>query len=250
MARKKIGEILVGAGVLDDTRLRVALVEQQRWGGPLGRILVDMKLVDEGVLVDALSRQLGVQAVDLDNLTIPNDVIALVPGDLCEQYSVIPFAQPMKFLDVAMADPTQAGVIDELQIRTHLNVRPHIAGPKQLERAIYRFYGRGVSTTAQRRGGSPSTAPPFSNQRGSIEIDTRPASGGDQMEIVRSIVRDEDGAALPVQPGRDAEISALQQRITRLEALVARDENVLRKVLSLLVDKGIATREEILERLK
>lgn len=249
MARKKIGEILVGAGVLDDTRLRVALVEQQRWGGPLGRILVDMKLVDEAVLVDALSRQLGVQAVDLDHLTIPNDVLALVPGDLCEQYSVIPFAQPMKFLDIAMADPTQAGVIDELQIRTHLNVRPHIAGPKQLERAIYRFYGRGVSSTSQRRN-SGSTSPPFTNQRGSIEIDTRPPSGGDQMEIVRSIVRDEEGAALPVQPGRDAEISALQQRVSRLEALVARDENVLRKVLSLLVDKGIATREEILERLK
>jgi hypothetical protein len=156
----------------------------------------------------------------------------------------------MKFLDIAMADPTQAGVIDELQIRTRLNIRPHIAGPKQLERAIYRFYQRGVSSTS-RRPGAASTMPPFAGgQRGSIEIDTRPSTGGDQMEIVRSIVRDEDGAAMPVQPGRDAEISALQQRITRLEALVARDENVLRKVLSLLVDKGIATREEILERLK
>lgn len=248
MARKKIGEILVGAGILDDTRLRVALVEQQRWGGPLGRILVEMKLVDEGMLVEALSRQLSVPAVNLDDLHVPNDVIALVPGDLCEQYSIFPFAQPMKFLDVAMADPTQSGVIDELQIRTHLNVRPHIAGPKQLERAIYRYYQRGVSSTSQRRGAG-STAPPFSGQRGSIELDSGPP-GGDPMEIVRSIVRDEEGAALPVQPGRDAELSALQQRVSRLEALVARDENVLRKVLSLLVDKGIATREEILERLK
>jgi type IV pilus assembly protein PilB len=249
MARKKIGEILVGAGVLDETRLRAALGEQQRWGGPLGRILVEMKLVDENVLVEALSRQLSVPVVDLDSMTVANDVLALVPGDLCEQYSIVPFAQPMKFLDIAMADPTQAGVLDELQIRTHLNVRPHIAGPKQIERAIYRFYQRGVSSTAQRRGAG-STTPPFSGgQRGSIEIDAGHA-GGAPMEIVRSIVRDEDGAALPVQPGRDAEVSALQQRVSRLEALVARDENVLRKVLSLLVDKGIATREEILERLK
>lgn len=246
MARKKIGEILIGAGVLDETRLRAALVEQQRWGGPLGRILVEMKLVDEHVLVEALSRQLSVPVVDLDSMTVPNDVLVLVPGDLCEQYSVVPFAQPMKFLDVAMADPTQAGVLDELQIRTHLNVRPHLAGPKQIERAIYRFYGRGVGQANMRRG-SGTTTPPPGVQRGAIEID--PASS-EKMEIVRSIVRGEDGAALPQQPGRDAEVVSLQQRVSRLEALVARDENVLRKVLSLLVDKGIATREEILERLK
>lgn len=248
MARKKIGEILVGAGVLDDMRLRAALAEQQRWGGPIGRILVEMRLVEEAVLVDALSRQLSVPAVDLDSLDIPNDVLVLIPGDLCEQYSIVPFAQPMKFLDVAMADPTQAGVIDELQIRTHLNVRPHIAGPKQIERALARFFHRGISSSSMRRG-SQSTSPPANVQRGAIDFDAG-HGGGEKMEIVRSIVNDEDGAALPHQPGRDAEIAALQQRVSRLEALVARDENVLRKVLALLVDKGLATREEIVDRLK
>ena len=248
MARKKIGEILIGAGLLDEMRLRAALIEQQRWGGPLGRILVEMKLVDEGALVEALSRQLSVPSVDLDTLDVPNEVLVLVPGDLCEQYSVVPFAQPMKFLDVAMADPTQAGVIDELQIRTHLNVRPHIAGPRQIERAIARFYRRGISSSTLRRGAPSSTAPPMGSSRASIELE--PGQSGEKMEIVRSLDRNEDAAALPQQPGRDAEIAALQQRVSRLEALVARDESVLRKVLALLVDKGIASREEILERLK
>jgi hypothetical protein len=249
MARKKIGEILIGAGLLDETRLRAALIEQQRWGGPLGRTLVEMRLVDEAVLVEALSRQLSVPSVDLDSLHVPPEVLALVPGDLCEQYSIVPFAQPMKFLDIAMADPTQAGVIDELQIRTHLNVRPHIAGPKQLERAVSRYYGRGVSSSSMRRSSS-STAPPGRDlSRGSIEIDTGPP-GGEKMEIVRSIQLETEAAPLAGAPGRDAEIAALQQRVSRLEALVARDENVLRKVLSLLVDKGIATRDEIVERLK
>jgi len=48
---------------------------------------------------------------------------------------------------------------------------------------------------------------------------------------------------------RDAEIEALQERISNLEALVARDEEVLRKLLALLIEKGVATREEILERI-
>ena len=49
---------------------------------------------------------------------------------------------------------------------------------------------------------------------------------------------------------RDAEIDALQDRISRLEALVERDEAVLRKLLALLVDKNVATRDEILERIR
>jgi type IV pilus assembly protein PilB len=243
VARKKIGEILIAEGVLDETRLRAALIEQQRWGGPLGRLLVDMKLVDESTLVAALSRQLAIPLVDLDAIEIPQDVIALVPGELCDQNSVIPFARPMgKFLDLAMADPTNAGIVDELQIRTRLNVRPHLAGPKQLERAISKYYGRGIAV-GMRKGAA-------GGHGASIELESGPRS--EKMEIVRP--GRETGVPFgdvvqPQTPGREAEIAALQQRVSRLEALVARDEQVLRKVLALLVDKDIATREEILERL-
>jgi type IV pilus assembly protein PilB len=248
VARKKIGEILIAEGVLDETRLRAALIEQQRWGGPLGRLLVDMKLVDEATLVAALSRQLAIPSVDLDAQDIPQDVIALVPGELCDQQSVIPFARPMgKFLDLAMADPTNAGIVDELQIRTRLNVRPHLAGPKQIERAIAKYYGRGIGV-AMRKGAA-------GGHGASIELESGPRS--EKMEIVRpgrdtGIPVGEAAHSQPQvpPPGRDAEIEALQQRVSRLEALVARDEQVLRKVLALLVDKDIATRDEILERLK
>jgi type IV pilus assembly protein PilB len=218
MARKKIGEILIAAGVLDEARLRAALIEQQRWGGPLGRMLVDLKLIDEPTLVDALSRQLSVPAVDLDAIEVPRAVLDLVPADLAEHHGIVPIAQPMKFLDIAMADPSNLGIVDELQIRTKLNVRPHLAGPKAIERAIARYYGRGV--TAFRR--ATASAQPHK----ALEIET------------------------PRDLERDAEITALQQRVSRLEALVARDEDVLRKVLALLVDKGVASRDEIVERLK
>lgn len=246
MARKKIGEILIEEGVLDETRLRAALIEQRRWGGPLGRLLVDMKLVAEATLVEALSRQLAVPAVDLDALEISAPVIAMVPGDLAEQYSIVPLAAPMKFLDLAMADPTNLGIVDELQILTHRNVRPHLAGPKAIERALAKYYGRGFASTMGRRSSGGTQPPPA--RGGAIDFDA--SSGrGDAMEIVRSPHAAGDDSPL-APPGRDAEIAALQQRVARLEALVARDEQVLRKVLSLLVEKGLATREEIVERLK
>lgn len=244
MARRRIGEILVADGVLDDGRLRLALAEQQRWGGPLGRILVDLRLIDEATLVEALSRQLQIPAVDLDAIEVPPAVVELVPGELCEQYSVVPFRAAAKFLDLAMADPTNLGIADELQIRTRLNVRPHLAGPRVIERAIARLYGRGFSSGLRRSG--TTGAPPMHG----VAIDLAPEARGDSpMEIVRAPDA-HAGTAAGAAHGRDAEIAALQQRVSRLEALVARDENVLRKVLSLLVEKGVATREEILERLK
>ena len=99
-------------------------------------LLVEMKLVNETELVRALSRQLNLPTIDLDSFEIPRAVLDHVSGDLAQQLNLVPFAQPMKFLDVAMADPTNLGVIDELRIRTQLNIRPYLAGPKMIERAI------------------------------------------------------------------------------------------------------------------
>lgn len=252
MARKKLGEILIEEGVLDESRLRAALIEQQRWGGPLGRLLVEMRLVEEHAMVGALSRQLHVPTVDLDSIEIPQAVLDLVPGELAEQHSVMPFAQPMKFLDLAMTDPTQLGIIDELQIRTRLNVRAFLAGPKAVERALSRYYGRGYGQAFRQPGRQTRASEP-------IPLDT----GGERgMEIERTptmdvgVARQTERMAMPpalstpVHLDRSAEIEALQRRVSKLEALIARDENVLRKVLALLVEKGVASREEIVERLK
>jgi hypothetical protein len=239
MARKRIGEILVQAGVLEAEGLRTALVEQRRWGGPIGRILVDMNLITEDVLVEALSKQLNFPKVNLDGIEIHEDVITLVSGELAAHHRMMPFKRENKFLDVAMSEPTDLGIIDELRIRTQLNVRPYLAGPKMIERAITRFYGEGLFDET----GTPTPPPakgPTTGKYKSVAAEPVPS-------MQRTNPRSQSGPTM-MQP-RDQEIRALQERISQLEALVSRDEDVLRKVLGLLVDKGIATREEILERL-
>lgn len=222
MARKRIGEILIHAGVLDSAGLRAALAEQRRWGGHLGHVLIEMKLVSEETLVQALSQQLNFPVIDLDALDIADGVLDLVSAELAEQHNLIPFNLEGKFLDVAMSDPTNLGIIDELRIRTQLNVRPCLAGPKMIERALGRCYGVGPVISELR------------HRQAAAEAET---AGGPAVA----------GAATAE---RDAEIRALQARISQLEALVSRDEDVLRKMLGLLVEKGVATREEILERLR
>lgn len=274
MARKRLGEILIEAGLIDETGLRAALIEQRRYGGPLGRVLVDMKMVVEDDLVQALSKQLAVPLVDLDSIEIPQAVLDLVPADQAEVQGVIPFAQPMKFLDVAMIDPTNLTLVDELRIKTHLNVRTYLAGPKAIERALARFYRRGVANP-RAIGRRP---------RESVGLDNGISIGVGPMEVVGHL--DESAAPGGVRPSRTttgsprvpgapvapprppmgvapdpsahaaargpsfADIASLQERIANLEALVRRDEDVLKKLLALIIEKGIASRDEVINRLK
>ncbi len=264
--------MLIEAGAIDEHQLKSALADQRRWGRPLGRTLVELRLIREEDLVRVLAKQLGVQAVDLDNITVSEHVIGLVPAHIAKQHNVVPFAQVMKFLDVAMLDPTNLGVIDEIRIRTQLNVRPYMAGPKMIERNLERYYGAstrvsvefeipivneivvskdreevsmpaaevrdGLRTYPQRA--SSQTAPPAFGDppRSRFPTTTGPPPLGPTI----------GQASLPIA-SRDREIDALQTRISLLEAIVQRDEAVLRKLLALLIEKGIATREEIIERL-
>lgn len=289
MARKKLGEMLVEAGVLSEQGLRMALAEQRRWGGALGRTLVDMKLVSEPELVRVLSVQLNLPTVDLDKLDIHPTVLELVAGDIAEHHNIIPFAQPMKFLDVAMADPTNLGIIDELRIRTQLNIRPYLAGPKMIERALAKHYHRGFGKPLRRDAavtldtedvlpleGAPRARPDTAEIDAArrreglaprrptpLGVPTTPAPHAftppapiDALgPLAHAGPAGARGASTAAPVGsaphaRDAEIDALQERISKLEALLARDEDVLRKLLALLVEKGVATREEILERIR
>ncbi len=266
MARKKLGEMLVEAGVLSEQGLRMALNEQKRWGGSIGRQLVEMKLVSEAELVRVLSAQLHLPAIDLDHIEIHPSVLELVPGELAEQHNLIPFAQPMKFLDVAMADPTNLGISDELRIRTQLNIRPYLAGPKMIERALARHYRRGFGRTIHRPGEVPldlgdtvslGTSGPQAPRPGTGEIEAarrreglRPAPRVMRPTPIDVPLTPPPAAGPPPLTARDAEIDALQERISSLEARIARDEDVLRKLLALLVEKKVATREEILERIR
>lgn len=237
--RQKLGEMLIEAGAIDEMQLRSALADQRRWGRPLGKTLVELRLIREEDLVRVLARQLGLPFVEVDQLAIPPDILALVPEHLARQHQIIPVGRQMKFLDVAMADPTNLGIIDEIRIRTQLNPRPVLSGPRMIERAIEHFYGTATRMPSEvAMASSPGEHPldvPVPEIRDGLR--TYRASTGSQPPPVSAA------------PARDREIDALQERISNLEALVQRDEQVLRKLLALLIDKGIATRDEIVERL-
>jgi type IV pilus assembly protein PilB len=154
MARMRIGEMLVDMGRLDSVQLQVALAHQRQWGGRLGHAIVQLGFLQEGTLLDALAAQLGVPFIELGAREIEPKVLALVPRKLVVARRVLPLELRTETrrgpLLVALADPADLGVIDEIAFVTGLAVKPALAAEADLDRAIERHYG-----VAARRPGAP-----------------------------------------------------------------------------------------------
>lgn len=143
--KKKLGEILVVAGVVQGEQLQAALGHQSRWGGRLGEVLIGMGFCRESEISAALSRQLGIPEVELTGMSIPESVLGKLPVDFCLKHRLLPFAQRRDergaaFLHVAMADPTDLEVIDAIRFQAGLNVEVAVASEIEISLAIRRHF--------------------------------------------------------------------------------------------------------------
>lgn len=137
--RRRLGELLREAGLIDAFQLNAALGEQTRYGARIGRALVQLGFVEEAAIVETLARQLGVPEVRLDGRRVEHDVLALLRPELAEKHACLPlFARiehGQRVLYLAMEDPTDLHVVDELAFRIGVRVVPVITGPTGLYRA-------------------------------------------------------------------------------------------------------------------
>jgi type IV pilus assembly protein PilB len=144
MPRVRIGELLVAQGRLDSLQLESALAHQRRWGGRLGRSIVALGFLPERALLDAVGAQLGVPVIEIGERLIPPHVLALVPERLVLARRVLPIARlgvgRRGPLVVALADPADLALIDELAFATGMDVKPALAGERDLDQAIARHY--------------------------------------------------------------------------------------------------------------
>ncbi|MFL5318127.1 MAG: hypothetical protein ACJ790_00625, partial [Myxococcaceae bacterium] len=172
--KRRLGEILKDAGVLTDLQLNAALSEQRKWGGRLGRTLVEMGFVDEDSMMLALSRQLNLPVVDLDRAPLATDVVKLMRVDIAERYGVFPVQQEPKhkILQIATSDPTNQDQLSELEFHTGMRIQVALASPSAIDRAVRRYYyGDGSKS-------SPTTSP---QQLGVSEAEFDPDQLGQRM---------------------------------------------------------------------
>ncbi|MFO7626311.1 MAG: type IV-A pilus assembly ATPase PilB [Candidatus Fermentibacteraceae bacterium] len=136
----KLGQMLVKAGVITRDQLEGALNAQRDQGGRLGFNLVRMNLINEEDLNTYLSRQIRIEAINIDNMRIEPDVLQLIPAKLAIRYEVIPVERVGKTLVVAMADPHNLFTIDDLRFSLGMEIEPHICASSMIQRALDRIY--------------------------------------------------------------------------------------------------------------
>jgi type IV pilus assembly protein PilB len=136
----RLGDLLVREGLITREQLDQALVEQRNSGMRLGYCLVKLGLVQETEITKALARQYRMPAVDLSRFEVDPKIVKLVPADVAVKHMVLPLKREGRTLTVAMADPTNMGVVDDLKFITRYDIFPVIAGEYTLRNAIERYY--------------------------------------------------------------------------------------------------------------
>ncbi len=150
MARLRIGELLVQARLIARDQLDLALGAQQKSGRKLGQVLIELGIVNETQLTQALSQQLSVPWVSLHHIDFSRELLNLVPRDLAEKYCLVPvFVRRVRnqgqTLYVAMDDPTHEDALMAVSRSSSLPVRPMIAAPTDIRSAIRVYYGEGLT---------------------------------------------------------------------------------------------------------
>jgi type IV pilus assembly protein PilB len=140
-----LGELLLREKVLTPDQLKSALEVQKEKNLPLQTAIVSLGLVTEEEMAQALSRQLGYPYIDLDQFEVYPDVVNLIPIEIVKKYMIMPIHRIRSFLTLAMVDPTDLEVIEDIRFRTGLSIQPVIASESGILNAINKYYGSSSS---------------------------------------------------------------------------------------------------------
>jgi type IV pilus assembly protein PilB len=138
---RSIGEILIEMGFVDEAQVQEALELQETEGGKLGDTLIKLGYVAEADVMYAIAEQTGMEVADLDDTEVEPSVIDMIPKTFAETYRVCPVGSEQGVLVVALADPMNPTVLDDLRFMLNLEVRGAVSTPEAVDRAVKKYYG-------------------------------------------------------------------------------------------------------------
>jgi type IV pilus assembly protein PilB len=144
--RKQIGQILKEMELVTEGQIQEALEIQKDKGGAIGRILVELGYVTEEEILFALGAQWDMEIVNLDDISVPPEIIEKVPPSIANIYKIVPVEMDDGALVVAMSDPLNVGLLDELKFMLDYNVKGAVSNEGAIDRALKRYYGDQVES--------------------------------------------------------------------------------------------------------
>ena len=140
---RRIGRILAKMGKVTRDQVQEALTLQDHRHAPLGQLLVELGYITQEEVNLALAAQAGMEAVNLDDIDIPEQVIKILPAETALAYHVLPLAYepPTNTLTVALRSADNFRAIDDLRLLMGYNVKAVVAPVEQLAKKIQGYYG-------------------------------------------------------------------------------------------------------------
>jgi twitching motility protein PilT len=136
MNSKLIGELLVDCQCITREQLSQALRYQEQKGGRLGSLLLEMGYVSIDDLLKILEKTYEVPTVNLQKLCIDPAVLSLVPLELMTKYKILPIADGVKSIFIAMVNPHDLALVEEIQFKLGKTVQPVAVPFSQMENAL------------------------------------------------------------------------------------------------------------------
>jgi type IV pilus assembly protein PilB len=136
----RIGDLLIREGLITKEQLDKALLEQKQNGTRVGYNLVKLGFVPEIELTKTLAKQFKMPAVDLSKFAVDPKIAKLIPGEMALKNLVLPLKRDGRTLTVAMADPTNMGVLEDLKFITRYDIFPVIAGEFTIRNVLEKIF--------------------------------------------------------------------------------------------------------------
>ena len=142
--KKRLGDLLLGDGLIHRVDLESGLREQQRTGRKLGETLLDLELLSEHQLIRALAAQFGHDVVDLLQVQPDPEAFLRIPEHLSRKHQVVPFRIVGRSLAVAMSNPLDYESMQDLSFHAGCPVVPFLSTRHEIQETIDRHYHSGA----------------------------------------------------------------------------------------------------------
>jgi len=143
--RRLLGQILKARGVVKESQVQQALAEQRRGGGLIGQCLIQCGACSAADVAAALAEQAGLESVDLSVVTPSRAALDALDGSTCHAYSVLPLRIEGDVLVVALSDPLNTAILEDLSFSTGLSARAAVGDAEQIARLVREHYGEQAS---------------------------------------------------------------------------------------------------------
>ena len=136
-----LSELIRERNLVSPEQFREIQEEHERTGKPLARVIVDFGLLSEEQLLRAVAEHLSLEFINIEELDIPQNILRVMPGSVARMYGAVPVAMTGNTVTVAVMDPYNPQLVEELAFVLGKDVQLAVAPSKQIEETIARFFG-------------------------------------------------------------------------------------------------------------